>query len=73
MIELIYLGIGIVFRAIIVFNHKSYKDQLTYEQVDAKIRADLAVSKHLCTSLKEDVALLKRQLADERAKNAKPC
>jgi hypothetical protein len=71
MTELIYLGLGIAFGIIIMFNRKSYKEQMTYEQVDAQIRTELATYKNLTNSLKEDVAHLKRQLAVERTKHVK--
>lgn len=71
MADYIYLGLGIIFGGIIVLNYKGHKEQLTYEQVDEKIRTDLAMYKNLSESLKVDVAYLKQQLANERAKHVK--
>lgn len=69
MADFIYLGLGLVFGALIMLNHKSFKERKTYEQVDEHVRSELSTYRNLCDSLKEDVAYLKQQLANERAKN----
>lgn len=61
--EFIYLLVGFMFGCIFMLNHKEWRQQKTYEQLDEKLRADLTLHKNLCESLKKDLAFVKQQNA----------
>ncbi len=58
----IYFGLGIFFGITIAYNRKDYRQQKTFEQVDAEVRGDLERYRNLSESLKEDVLFLKNRI-----------
>lgn len=67
--DLFFLALGIVFGMSIMANRQTHKEQLTVEQVDAKLREELQVNKNLVSSLKQDLDSAKTKLRYLQGKN----
>jgi hypothetical protein len=66
--EFIYLIIGFAFGCVFMLNRKEYLEQKTYEQLDEKLRNDLAMYKNLSESLKADLRWAKQRIVDLKDK-----
>lgn len=62
MSEFIWLLVGFGFGCIFMLNRREYKDQETLEQVDEKLRKELAINKNLVQSLKQDLSWAKQKI-----------
>lgn len=63
LIELLLLALGIVIGYNIRYEKRLHDENLVLDQVDARIRRELAVAQNLNDSLQKDVAELKEQLS----------
>lgn len=63
MNELIWLGLGFIFGVVFTLNHKDWRQQKTYEQLDEDLRKELALNKNLVESLKKDLSWAKQRNA----------
>ncbi len=71
MIEFLFIVLGVAVGYNLRREWQQYKENLVLSQVDARIRQELEVARHLNQSLLEDLAELKRKLA--QAKSATSC
>jgi predicted translin family RNA/ssDNA-binding protein len=62
MSDFIYLCLGFGFGVMFMLNHKDWRNQKTYEQLDAELRDELSVNKNLVKSLKEDLIRAKQRI-----------
>ena len=67
MLEFLFILLGIVVGYNIRHEWNSHQENLVYEKVDAKVRHELEVSLNLNKSLLEDIALLKKMLAESNS------
>jgi predicted negative regulator of RcsB-dependent stress response len=67
VIELLLLVLGIVIGYNIRQERRAHQESLVLENVDARVRRELAVAQNLNDSLQKDVAELKAQLAARRS------
>ena len=67
MSDFIWFFVGFSFGVVFMLNRKEYKDRETFEQVNEKVRNELAVNKNLVDSLKKDLQWTKQKL--EAVKN----
>ena len=64
--EIVFLVIGFTVGVAFMLNHKEYREQKTYEELDSELRKDLNYYKNLSDSLKRDLSYTKQQLYDLR-------
>jgi hypothetical protein len=60
--DFIFLGLGILFGIVLTLNHKAYKEQQTFAEVDEKVRNDLTYYKNLSESLRSDLTHAKTRI-----------
>lgn len=63
LIEILLLVLGLVIGYNIRHEKRAHAENLVLEQVDARVRRELAVAQNLNDSLQKDVAELKARLA----------
>ncbi|NNM80014.1 MAG: hypothetical protein HKM01_06130 [Gallionella sp.] len=68
---IIYFGVGVFFGLTVAYNHKDYRQEKTFEQVDEKVRNDLERYRNLSESLKEDIKFLKSRVSSLKQRDAK--
>lgn len=67
MIEFLFLLLGVAVGYNIRHEWRVHQENLVYEKVDARVRHELEVAVHLNQSLLDDLAELKKALADARS------
>jgi cell division protein FtsB len=70
MIEILLLLLGVVVGYNIRHERRLREESLVLEEVDARLRKELAIAKNLNDSLQQDVAELKSKLAALKSQNA---
>lgn len=63
LIELLLLALGVVIGYNIRYERRLHAENLVLDQVDARVRRELAIARNLNDSLQKDVAELKAQLS----------
>jgi hypothetical protein len=70
--EILFTLLGIVLGFNIRHEWRLRKENLVLEQVDARLRKELAIAKNLNDSLRLDIADLRRRLAECEKREASP-
>jgi hypothetical protein len=68
MTDFVWFFVGLGFGVVLMLNRKEYRDRENYEQVDERIRKELALNKNLVESLKKDLAWAKQTIATLKGK-----
>jgi hypothetical protein len=68
MTDFVWFFVGLGFGIVLMLNRKEYRDRENYEQVDERIRKELALNKNLVESLKKDLAWTKQTIATLKGK-----
>jgi hypothetical protein len=59
--DIIFLFVGLLLGFFMAMNHKEWREQKTYEQLDEELRKDLLFYKNTCSSQKIDIVFYKDQ------------